>query len=83
MLLHNDASNRREYVVKTLMKVVDGLTVDDAVNIMNTAHMQDVALVIVCAQEQAEVYVSGLRRNGLTSSLEPQGGGGSGESGSE
>ncbi len=25
---------RREYVVRVLMKVVDGLTVDDAVNVM-------------------------------------------------
>ena len=40
MLLHNDNSNKREYVVKVLLKVVDGLTVDDAVNVMNEAHLQ-------------------------------------------
>jgi ATP-dependent Clp protease adaptor protein ClpS len=36
-LLHNDSNNRREYVVKVLLKVVDGMTVDDAVNIMNVS----------------------------------------------
>jgi hypothetical protein len=34
VLLHNDNFNRREYVVKVLLKVVDGLGVDDAVNVM-------------------------------------------------
>ena len=40
VLLHNDNSNKREYVVKVLLKVVDGLTVDDAVHVMNEAHLQ-------------------------------------------
>ena len=81
VLLHNDSMNKREYVVKVLLKVVDGLTVDDAMHIMNEAHMRDVALVTLTAQETAEKYVAGLRRNGLTSTLEPDGGcgGGSGE----
>lgn len=78
MLLHNDSMNKREYVVKVLLKVVDGLTVDDAMHIMNEAHMRDVALVTVAAQETAEKYVAGLRRNGLTSTLEPDGGSGGG-----
>lgn len=71
VLLHNDNSNKREYVVKVLLKVVDGLTVDDAVHVMNEAHLQGLALVTVAAQETAEQYVAGLRRNGLTSTLEP------------
>lgn len=33
-MLHNDNYNRREYVVKVLLKTVDGLTVDDAVVVM-------------------------------------------------
>jgi ATP-dependent Clp protease adaptor protein ClpS len=33
-MLHNDNYNRREYVVKILLKTVEGLTVDDAVNVM-------------------------------------------------
>lgn len=31
---------RREYVVRVLMKVVDGLTVDDAVNVMQVGYAQ-------------------------------------------
>lgn len=31
-------SCRREYVVRVLMKVVDGLTVDDAVNVMQVGY---------------------------------------------
>lgn len=30
---------RREYVVRVLMKVVDGLTVDDAVNVMQVCFL--------------------------------------------
>jgi len=80
VLLHNDSQNRREYVVSTLLKVVDGMTVDLAVNIMQQAHTNGVGLVVVCAQEEAEVYVAGLRKNGLTSTLEPSSGGKSDDS---
>jgi hypothetical protein len=31
--------NRREYVVKVLLKVVDGLGVDDAVNVMQVCSL--------------------------------------------
>ena len=34
VMLHNDNFNRREYVVQVLLKVIDGLTIDDAVNVM-------------------------------------------------
>ncbi len=34
VMLHNDSYNRREYVVQVLMKTIPGMTVDDAVNIM-------------------------------------------------
>lgn len=30
VMLHNDAHNRREYVVRVLLKVVKGITADDA-----------------------------------------------------
>lgn len=33
-MLHNDTFNRREYVVSVILKVVDGYTVDEAVNVM-------------------------------------------------
>lgn len=73
VLLHNDEVNRREYVVKVLLKIVPTLTMDDAVNIMNEAHFNGMAAVIICAQEEAEEYCEGLRNNGLVSTVEPVG----------
>ena len=70
-MLHNDNYNRREYVVKILLKTVEGMTVDDAVNVMQEAHETGVALVVACAQETAETYVESLRLNGLISTMEP------------
>lgn len=37
VMLHNDNYNRREYVVKILLKNIEGLTVDDAVNVMQVS----------------------------------------------
>lgn len=71
VLLHNDNFNKREYVVRVLLKIVDGLTVDDAVNVMQEAHVNGLALVIACSQENAERYCQGLRNNGLTATMEP------------
>jgi len=31
-MLHNDDFNRREYVVKVLLKVLDNFTMEDAIN---------------------------------------------------
>lgn len=81
VMLHNDNTNRREYVVQTLLKVVDGMTMDAAIEVMQEAHLNDIALVTVVGQEQAEEYVTGLRRNGLTSTMEPESGGGSSSGG--
>lgn len=33
VLLHNDNMNRREYVVQALIKVVDGMTMEDAIQV--------------------------------------------------
>lgn len=33
-MLHNDDFNRREYVVKVLIKVLDNFTMEDAINCM-------------------------------------------------
>lgn len=71
VFLHNDTYNKREYVVKVLLKVIDTMTVDDAVVVMQEAHEQGLALVVACPQEDAERYCEGLRLNGLTSSIEP------------
>ncbi|KAJ7973901.1 ATP-dependent Clp protease adapter protein ClpS [Quillaja saponaria] len=71
VLLHNDNYNKREYVVQVLMKVIPGMTVDIAVNIMQEAHYNGMAVVIICAQVDAEEHCMQLRGNGLLSSIEP------------
>ncbi|KAL8091607.1 hypothetical protein AgCh_034020 [Apium graveolens] len=38
VMLHNDNYNKREYVVQVLMKVIPGMTLDIAVNLMQEAH---------------------------------------------
>ena len=73
VLLHNDDVNKREYVVKVLLKVVDGLTMEDALSIMQEAHAHGRATVVSCAQEDAERYCEGLRGAGLIASIEPAG----------
>ncbi|XP_061342103.1 ATP-dependent Clp protease adapter protein CLPS1, chloroplastic-like isoform X1 [Gastrolobium bilobum] len=75
VLLHNDNYNKREYVVQVLMKVIPGMTLDIAVNIMQEAHHNGLAVVIICAQVDAEDHCTQLRGNGLLSSIEPADGG--------
>lgn len=72
VLLHNDDFNTMEYVVMTLMQVVNGLTQPQAVDIMMEAHTNGVALVITCVKEHAEYYCEGLKSKGLTSTIEPE-----------
>lgn len=57
VLLHNDNVNRRDYVVKVLLKVIDGMSPDQAVNIMNHAHVYGMATVIVCGQGRRVSHV--------------------------
>ena len=78
LLLHNDDVNKRDYVVKVLLKVVEGLTLDRASDIMQEADAYGVALVIVAPQEDAENMCNGLRNNGLVATVEPERGGGAG-----
>ncbi|KAF9592021.1 hypothetical protein IFM89_011604 [Coptis chinensis] len=75
VMLHNDNYNKREYVVQVLMKVIPGMTVDIAVNVMQEAHINGLAVVIICAQADAEEHCTQLRGNGLLSSIEPASGG--------
>ncbi|KAL2905033.1 ATP-dependent Clp protease adapter protein CLPS1 chloroplastic [Bienertia sinuspersici] len=75
VILHNDNFNKREYVVQVLMKVIPGMTVDNAVNIMQEAHINGLSVVIICAQADAEEHCMQLRSNGLLSSIEPASGG--------
>ncbi|KAJ7520703.1 hypothetical protein O6H91_19G018500 [Diphasiastrum complanatum] len=74
VMLHNDNYNRREYVVQVLMKVIPGMTLDNAVNIMQEAHYNGLAVVIICGQADAEDHCLQLRGNGLLSSIEPANG---------
>ena len=66
VLLHNDDVNRRDYVVKVLLKVIDGMAPDQAVNIMNHAHVYGMATVVVCGQGKR-----GQHRRSLSLSLSP------------
>lgn len=75
VILHNDNYNKREYVVQVLMKVIPGMTLDNAVNIMQEAHQNGLSVVIICAQADAEDHCMQLRGNGLLSSIEPASGG--------
>ncbi|KAJ8445364.1 hypothetical protein Cgig2_010722 [Carnegiea gigantea] len=75
VMLHNDNVNKREYVVQVLMKVIPGMTLDNAVNIMQEAHYNGLSVVIICAQADAEEHCMKLRNNGLLSSIEPASGG--------
>ncbi|WOL06589.1 ATP-dependent Clp protease adapter protein CLPS1, chloroplastic [Canna indica] len=75
VMLHNDNYNKREYVVQVLMKVIPGMTLDNAVNIMQEAHHNGLAVVIICSQVDAEEHCTQLRGNGLHSSIEPASGG--------
>ena len=78
VLLHDDDHNERNYVVKVIVKVV-GLSTQEAFIVMDTTDNTGCSEVIVCAQEEAEEYCDGLRKHGLTSSIEPVGGGDGGE----
>ncbi|KAI3694023.1 hypothetical protein L1987_76981 [Smallanthus sonchifolius] len=73
--LHNDSYNKRGYVVQVLMKVIPGMTVDNAFDIMQEAHINGLAVVIVCGQADVEEHCTQLRGNGLLSSIEPDSGG--------
>lgn len=54
-------------MVQVLLKVVDGTTVDDAVNIMQEAHINGLAMVTQCSQVWAGTLPQrSWRREGLS-----------------
>ena len=71
VILHNDDHNSMDHVVASLLRCVPSLTVEEAVEIMFTAHNHGQAEVIACPKEAAEHYREKLESCGLTSTIEP------------
>jgi ATP-dependent Clp protease adaptor protein ClpS len=71
VLLHNDAVNVIEDVVKTLQKLTP-LTKEDAVLRALEAHEKGVALLLMTHQERAELYVEQFASCNLTATAEPE-----------
>ena len=57
--------------MKVLLKTIPNLVLEDAYRIMEEAHNNGMACVIVCPQEEAEGYCDALRKCSLTSTIEP------------
>ena len=68
VILHNDDVNSMDFVVAALLKSVEPLSKEEAVNIMLEAHNTGRAVVITCPLEHAELYRDRLRsfRLGVT-----------------
>ena|SRR5215210_4997506 len=71
VLLHNDWHNSMPRVVVILVKVIPGMTIKKATNIMYEAHSKGQAVVKQCHKELAELYKERLLEQGLTASIEP------------
>lgn len=70
VLLHNDDHNDMDYVVGAILKSVPQISQEQALQIMEEAHTQGVAVVIVCPLEHAEMYCDRLKSCGLVASIE-------------
>lgn len=70
VLLYNDETHSKDYVTRVLLKVIPGLTQDDAWRIMNEAHMKGRSVVGIWVFEISEGYCDMLRNNGLRSDIE-------------
>lgn len=71
VLLHNDDHNGMDHVVRSLLRCVPSLTIEDAAEIMLQAHNHGQASVIECPKEAAEHYRDGLESCRLTATIEP------------
>lgn len=70
VVLWNDDCNSMDHVVTALIKVLDSVDLQGAVELMMTAHSAGSAYVATAPREQAELYRDGLERFGLTATLE-------------
>mmetsp|Transcript_10849 Transcript_10849/g.29936 ORF Transcript_10849/g.29936 Transcript_10849/m.29936 type:complete len:155 (-) Transcript_10849:1307-1771(-) len=68
--IYNDGLNTREYVARSLVKVV-GISELTAYQTMMQAHKNGIAAVGRWAFEVAELYHDGLQKNGIVSDLVP------------
>lgn len=73
VLLLNDDINMKKYVMVTLRKVIPDMTQDESYAKTMQAHYRGSATLRICDQPLAENYCEGLRINGLTSRMEPEG----------
>ena len=71
VILHNDDHTPMEHVVVTLRKVIPRMTLRRAVSIMIEAHTKGKAVATKCHKELAELYLEGLRAEGLIATIEP------------
>jgi len=71
VILHNDDHTPMEHVVVTLRKVIPRMTLRRAVSIMIEAHTKGKAVTTKCHKELAELYLEGLRAEGLIATIEP------------
>ena len=72
VILFNDDYNEMDYVIAALLQSVNGLTSQEAEQIMLTAHLTGSAIVIICPKETAEYYQERLLSYGLTATIEPE-----------
>ena len=70
VILHNDEYHSMDYVVESLCKSVQSLSVEAAVEIMLEAHNTGRAVVIACPLEQAELYRDRIASFGLAATIE-------------
>lgn len=70
VLIFNDEHNSREFVTRALLKVIPGLSPDQARARMNEAHTKGKAIVGIWVFELSEGYCDMLRNNGLRSDIE-------------
>ncbi|TCJ19726.1 ATP-dependent Clp protease adaptor ClpS [Rubrobacter taiwanensis] len=71
VILHNDDYNTMEHVVETLRKVIAGMTLKRATEVMWEAHTRGQAVAAKCHKELAELYRERLGEEGLTATIEP------------
>ena len=69
VILFDDPNHSKQYVVKTLMRVVPGMTFDTASNIAEDVHKTGSSVVGVWIFEVAEMYCDLLRSAGLKADL--------------